>query len=43
MILEASETMRAMAEIYDIPQLAFLVRRIVLTIGTSHDMKRYFS
>ena len=33
MILETSETMRVMAEIYDIPQLAFLVRRIVLTIS----------
>ncbi|BAY86175.1 putative halogenase [Calothrix parasitica NIES-267] len=33
MILETLETMQAMAEIYDIPELAFFVRRIVLTIS----------
>lgn len=44
MILETSETMRAMAEIYDIPELAFFSSENYFNhIGTSHGIKRHFS
>ncbi len=44
MILETSETMRAMAEIYDIPELAFFSSENYFNyVGTSHGVKRHFS
>ncbi|GAB4428273.1 MAG: hypothetical protein OHK0015_11000 [Chloroflexi bacterium OHK40] len=44
MILETSETMRAMAELFDVPELAFFSSEHYLTqIGTSHGLKRHFS
>ena len=43
MILETSETLRAMAEIYDVPELAyFSSENYFSTIGTSHGVKRHF-
>ncbi|NOQ16443.1 MAG: NAD(P)-binding protein, partial [Methyloprofundus sp.] len=44
MILETSETLRAMAELYDIPELAYHSSENYLPlIGTSHGVKRHFS
>jgi tetracycline 7-halogenase / FADH2 O2-dependent halogenase len=44
MILETSETMRAMAELFDVPELAFFSSEHYLSqIGTSHGIKRHFS
>ena len=44
MILETSETMRAMAELYDVPELAYFSSENYLPmIGTSHGVKRHFS
>jgi tetracycline 7-halogenase / FADH2 O2-dependent halogenase len=44
MILETSETMRAMAELFDVPELAyFSSEHYVSQIGTSHGLKRHFS
>ena len=44
MILETSETMRAMAEIFDVPELAYFSSEHYLAcIGTSHGVKRHFS
>lgn len=44
MILETSETMRAMAELFDVPELAFFSSENYLAqIGTSHGVKRHFS
>jgi FADH2 O2-dependent halogenase len=44
MILETSETMRAMAELFDVPELAFFSSENYLAqIGTSHGLKRHFS
>ncbi|MEM6427594.1 MAG: NAD(P)/FAD-dependent oxidoreductase [Deinococcota bacterium] len=44
MILETSEVMRAMAELYDVPELAyFSSENYVSRIGTSHGVKRHFS
>ena len=44
MILETSETMRAMAELYDVPELAyFSSENYFPLIGTSHGVKRHFS
>ncbi len=44
MILEASETMRAMAEFFGVPELAFFSSENYLShIGTSHGIKRHFS
>lgn len=44
MILETSETMRAMAELFDVPELAFFSSEHYLAqIGTSHGLKRHFS
>jgi FADH2 O2-dependent halogenase len=44
MILETSETMRAMAELFDVPELAFYSSEHYLAqIGTSHGIKRHFS
>ncbi|MDJ0752802.1 MAG: NAD(P)/FAD-dependent oxidoreductase [Ardenticatenaceae bacterium] len=43
MILETSESMRALAEIYDIPELAyFSSENYIDHIGTSHGVKRHF-
>ena len=43
MILETSETMRAMAELFDMPELAFFSSEHYLAqIGTSHGFKRHF-
>jgi FADH2 O2-dependent halogenase len=44
MILETSETMRAMAELFDVPELAyFSSENYMAHIGTSHGVKRHFS
>ena len=44
MILETSETMRAMAELYDVPELAYFSSENYFSrIGTSHGVKRHFS
>lgn len=44
MILETSETMRAMAEFFDVPELAYFSSEHFLGhIGTSHGLKRHFS
>ncbi len=44
MILETSETLRAMAEFYDVPELAyFSSEHYFPQIGTSHGVKRHFS
>lgn len=44
MILETSETMRAMAELFDVPELAFYSsENYIPHIGTSHGLKRHFS
>ena len=43
MILETSETMRALAEFYDVPELAYYSSENYLPrIGTSHGIKRHF-
>ncbi|MGF1492550.1 MAG: NAD(P)/FAD-dependent oxidoreductase [Microcoleaceae cyanobacterium] len=44
MILETSETLRAMAELYDVPELAYFSSEYYFShIGTSHGVKRHFS
>ncbi|MEP6781876.1 MAG: NAD(P)/FAD-dependent oxidoreductase [Gemmatimonadaceae bacterium] len=44
MILETSETLRAMAELYDVPELAYYSSENFFSqIGTSHGVKRHFS
>ncbi|PDV96906.1 NAD(P)/FAD-dependent oxidoreductase [Candidatus Chloroploca asiatica] len=44
MILETSETMRAMAELFDVPEMAyFSSENYMAHIGTSHGIKRHFS
>lgn len=44
MILETSEAMRALAEFYDVPELAyFSSENYYNVIGTSHGVKRHFS
>lgn len=44
MILETSETLRAMAELYDVPELAyFSSENYFAYAGTSHGIKRHFS
>ncbi len=44
MILETSETMRAIAELFDVPELAYFSSEHYLArIGTSHGIKRHFS
>jgi tetracycline 7-halogenase / FADH2 O2-dependent halogenase len=44
MILETSEAMRALAELYDVPELAyFSSENYYSIIGTSHGVKRHFS
>ncbi|NJM05750.1 NAD(P)/FAD-dependent oxidoreductase [Candidatus Gracilibacteria bacterium] len=44
MILETSETMRAMAELFAVPELAYFSSEHYLAqIGTSHGLKRHFS
>ncbi len=44
MILETSETMRAMAELFDVPELAYYSSENYFNyIGTSHGVKRHFS
>ncbi|MEE9337732.1 MAG: NAD(P)/FAD-dependent oxidoreductase [Methylococcaceae bacterium] len=44
MILEASETLRAMAQFYEIPELAYYSSENYMPlIGTSHGVKRHFS
>ncbi|MEI2691718.1 MAG: hypothetical protein V9H69_19260 [Anaerolineae bacterium] len=44
MILETSEVMRALAEFYDVPELAyFSSENFYNFIGTSHGVKRHFS
>lgn len=44
MILETSETLRAMAELYDVPELAYYSSENYFShIGTSHGVKRHFS
>ncbi|MGR8932248.1 MAG: NAD(P)/FAD-dependent oxidoreductase, partial [Gammaproteobacteria bacterium] len=44
MILETSEVMRALAEYYDVPELAyFSSENFFSTVGTSHGVKRHFS
>ena len=44
MILETSEAMRAVAELYDVPELAyFSSENFFAHIGTSHGVKRHFS
>jgi FADH2 O2-dependent halogenase len=44
MILETSETMRAMAEFFDVPELAYFSSENYFNhIGTSHGVKRHFS
>lgn len=44
MILETSEVMRALAEFYDVPELAyFSSENFYSYIGTSHGVKRHFS
>jgi FADH2 O2-dependent halogenase len=44
MILETSETMRALAELYDVPELAyFSAENYYNIVGASHGVKRHFS
>ncbi len=44
MILETSEVMRALAEFYDVPELAYYSSENFYSyIGTSHGVKRHFS
>ena len=44
MILETSETMRALADLYDVPELAYFSSENYLpVIGSSHGVKRHFS
>lgn len=44
MILETSETLRAMAELYDVPELAyFSSENYFAYAGTTHGVKRHFS
>jgi FADH2 O2-dependent halogenase len=44
MILETSETMRALAELYGVPELAyFSSENYYNLVGTSHGVKRHFS
>ncbi len=44
MILETSEAMRALAEFYDVPELAYYSSESFYPyIGTSHGVKRHFS
>jgi FADH2 O2-dependent halogenase len=44
MILETSEAMRALAEFYDVPELAYYSsENFYAYIGTSHGVKRHFS
>lgn len=44
MILETSEAMRALAEFYDVPELAyFSSEHFYCYIGTGHGVKRHFS
>ncbi len=44
MILETSETMRALAELYSVPELAYFSSENYLpVIGSSHGVKRHFS
>ena len=44
MILETSEMMRSMAEIYSVPELAYFSSENYFShIGTSHGVKRHFS
>jgi len=44
MILETSEVMRALAELYDVPELAyFSSENYYNLVGTSHGVKRHFS
>ncbi len=44
MILETSETLRAMAEFFDVPELAYFSSENYFSyIGTSHGVKRHFS
>lgn len=44
MILETSETLRAMAELYNVPELAYYSsENFFAHIGTSHGVKRHFS
>lgn len=44
MILETSETLRTLAEFYDVPELAyFSSENFADYIGTSHGVKRHFS
>src|SRR6266849_4110555 len=44
MILETSEAMRALAEFYDVPELAYYSsENFYANIGTSHGVKRHFS
>lgn len=44
MILETSEVMRSLAELYDVPELAYFSSENYFDhIGTSHGVKRHFS
>ena len=44
MILESSEVLRAMAEFYDVPELAYYSSEYYMPlIGSSHGVKRHFS
>ena len=44
MILETSEVLRAMAELYSVPELAYFSSENYFShIGTSHGVKRHFS
>lgn len=44
MILETSETMRTIAELFDVPELAYFSSENYFShIGTSHGVKRHFS
>ncbi|MDX8399949.1 MAG: tryptophan 7-halogenase, partial [Gallionellaceae bacterium] len=44
MILETSEVMRALAEFYDVPELAYFSSENYYShVGTSHGVKRHFS
>ena len=43
LILETSETMRALAELYDVPEIAyFSSENLMPHIGTAHGIKRHF-
>ncbi|MEM7802850.1 MAG: NAD(P)-binding protein, partial [Chloroflexota bacterium] len=43
MILETSEKMRALAELYDVPEIAyFSSENFIHRIGSSHGVKRHF-